>query len=336
MTHPAQPTLSDHSARQRVPATATRDRVAATAVWLSWPVGFLLIMAHTLGGLLSTGVFALLVLVYAVALTLAVRALSRRRGGGQDAVLLVVAGPLVFVLAGLTGPPTASAPGLMLLNGAVLAVTAGVVLVAATGLVLGRDRVGRPDRTAVLGLMALVIGTAGWMINLVARWAVVLSGASELQAEVESRAWMANVYLRGLQGEPSFLAYLLVLMDLVQLVYLALAYLGFGLIGRVVYRDRLVAQRWGRTIPVVSFVLAAVVLVSAAAAAWVGPLGVVAAWTAFVLTIPFMSTLVPYLLGGAMLTRGSTGRGPDPATPAATPANAAGPQLSAPAGRAGI
>ncbi len=97
-------------------------------------------------------------------------------------------------------------------------------------------------------------------------------------------------------------------MDLIQLVYLVLGYLAFGLMGWGAMRDHSLPVRSGRAITLVSFVLAGVVLVTAAAAAWVGPLGVLAAWTAFVLTIPFMSTLVPYLLGGAMLTRGSTGR----------------------------
>jgi hypothetical protein len=304
-------------------ARSTRHRTAASVVWLSWPIGFLLIMGHTLGGLFGTGVFELLALGHSLALALAVRALGRLRGGGGDAALLVLAGPLVFVLAGLTGPPTASAPGLMLLNGAVLAVAAVVLLVAATGMVLGRGRTGRPDRSAVLGLVALVIGTAGWLINLVARWAVVLSGASGLQAEVEGRAWMANVYLLGLQGEPSFLTYWLVLMDLVQLVYLTLGYLGFGLIVRSAVRDRLVAPRSGRAIAAVSFVLGAVVLGSAAVAAWVGPLGVFAAWTAFVLTIPFMSTLVPYLLGGAMLTGSSAAMQPSSTAPVQPPQDAA-------------
>jgi hypothetical protein len=262
-------------------------------------------MAHTLGGLFSFGVFALLVLGYVVALALSILQWPRERG--LDATLLVLAGPLVFVLAGLTGPPTAAAPGLMLLNAAVLAVTAVVMLVAATGLVLGRDHL---DRSAVLGLVALMIGTTGWLINLLARWAVVLSGASELQVEVEGRAWMANVYLLGLHAEPSFLAYLLVLMDLVQLGYVVLGYLGFGLIGRGALRAGLVAPRAGRVIAFVSFILAGAVLVTAAAAAWVGPLGTFAAWTAFVLTIPFMSTLVPYLLGGAILTMRTPGQEP--------------------------
>jgi len=212
---------------------------------------------------------------------------------------------MVFVLAGLTGPPTAEAPGLMLLNAAVLAAVAVVLIVAATNFVLDQSRL---DRAAVLGLLAVFVGSAGWMINLVARWAVVLSGASGLQLDVEASAWMANVYLRGLPREPNFLAYLLVLMDLLQVVYLVLGYVGFGLISRSAVRDGLVAPRTGRIIVAVSFALAGVTMVSSAAAAWVGAVGAVAAGAAFGLTIPFMSTLVPYLLGGAMLTTAGSRR----------------------------
>lgn len=284
--------------------SAARPRVsgrgAAAVVWASWPVGFLLIMAHTLGGLLDPWLFAVVAAGYAAAVLVALRVCSRVSGAGVPAPLMVLAGPLVFVLAGLTGPPTAAAPGRMLLNAVVLAVAAGIVLTAATALALSQPH---RDLGAVLGLVAIYLGSAGWMINLVARWAVVLSGGSSLQLEVEGRAWMANVYLRGLSGEPGFMTYLLVLTDLLQLVYLALGFVGFGLLTRSAVRSHQLAARSGRVIATVALALAGVVLVSAASAAWVGPVALVAAWTAFVLSIPFMSTLVPYLLGSAMLTR---------------------------------
>jgi hypothetical protein len=56
----------------------------------------------------------------------------------------------------------------------------------------------------------------------------------------------------------------------------------------------------------VAATLAGSLLTTAAVSAWVGPAGLVSAWTAFVLTIPFMSTLMPYLLGAAMLSRTSS------------------------------
>jgi hypothetical protein len=56
----------------------------------------------------------------------------------------------------------------------------------------------------------------------------------------------------------------------------------------------------------VAVTLTGSVLTTAAVSAWVGPAGLVSAWTAFVLTIPFMPTLMPYLLGAAMLSRTSS------------------------------
>jgi hypothetical protein len=190
----------------------------------------------------------------------------------------------------------------MLLNAAVLALGAGALLVAMAGLVLER---GRLERAGLLALVGLVIGTAGWMINLVSRWALVLSGGSTAQAAVEADAWMASVYLQGLPGSPEWMSFLLVWMDLLQVVYVILCYAAFALVTVVVARRGLLGRRSGTAIIAVATVLAGLVLTTAAVSAWVGPAGSISAWTAFVLTIPFMSTLVPYLLGAAILGRTS-------------------------------
>lgn len=278
--------------------SATAPRWSIIIIWASWPVGFGLIMAHTLGGLLGTPMFLLVITVYAGVLAVALRIRGLDTGPRRDAALLVLAGPVIFVLAGLTRPPTALAPGPMLLNGAVLALSAGALIVAATGLVLDR---GRLDRAGGLGVLVLLVGTGGWVVNLVSRWAVVLSGASTVQAAVEAEAWTAMVYLRGLPGPPDPMSFLLVWMDLLQVVYVALAYAGFALISVPVARRGLVGRQPATVIIAVATAMAGLVLTTAAISAWVGPAGLVSAWTAFMLTIPFMSTLVPYLLGASML-----------------------------------
>lgn len=90
-------------------------------------------------------------------------------------------------------------------------------------------------------------------------------------------------------------------MDLVQVVYVALAYLSFALVALVSARGHLIGRRSSRLISTVAFTLAAATLGGAMTAAWFGPVETIGAGTAFVLSIPFMTTFAPYLLGAALL-----------------------------------
>jgi hypothetical protein len=76
-----------------------------------------------------------------------------------------------------------------------------------------------------------VSGAAVWLANLVFRYAVVASEAAGLLAEVEDRAWVANEYLRGLEGTPSWMDLLLVWTDMLQLAFVVLAYLAAAALG---------------------------------------------------------------------------------------------------------
>lgn len=118
--------MSALSTRVPAPAPSRRSgRYSTLVVWASWPVGFLLIAAHSLAGLFGSGVFVVLAILYAGTLAAALRSYHSR----GPATLLVLAGPTVFVLAGLIGPPTARQPGAMLLNAAVLAAASVLLLV---------------------------------------------------------------------------------------------------------------------------------------------------------------------------------------------------------------
>ena len=165
-------------------------------------------------------------------------------------------------------------------------------------------------------MLALVIGSGGYLVNLLARWAVVLSGAADLQAAVEDSAWVAYAYLPGLDTEPTFLGYLLVLFDLLQLAYVVLTYLGFGALASALGRAGHLRARAARRIGLAGAGLAGVATVAAVLA---GSVGTVAAWAAFVLTIPFMTTLLPCALGLALLRSRATGPAPIPRKPLAAP-----------------
>ncbi len=279
-------------------------RAARTALWLAWPVGLVLTLGHLVGGLLSDPVFAVVDVAYVAAVVVAVR----RAGVAPDraAFALLGAGVAVFALASLTGGPTAERPTAMLLNAAALLLAAVALMVGAVALA---HRVG--GLPALLGACAIGVGSVGYLLNLLARWAVVLSGAAPQQALVEDRAWLANAYLPGLDGTPGWMTVLLVWLDLIQVAYLVLAYLGFAALAVALGRAGAISGRAARGIAVTGAVLAGAVTVAAAVADTLpASAGTVAAEVAFVLTIPFMSTLVPALLGCALLTRSPDRAGP--------------------------
>lgn len=264
--------------------------------YAAWPLGLVLVLAYTMGGALPRPLFLLLDLALAVGYALVLRRVAR----DPAATALAVAGVGLFVLVGVVGPPTAREPLYMLLNAVVLLAVAVTLLVATTKLALRA-----PNGPTALAVLALAVGSVGYLLNLLARWAVVLSGAAPAQAAVEDRAWMASSYLRGLDGDPSFVTYLLVWFDLIQVAYLVLGYLAFAGLALGLRRTHALPARFARGIAVAGWMLAALVCAGAAVAPLDGPIGTVGAWTAFVLTIPFMSTLLPHVLGVALLDRAS-------------------------------
>jgi hypothetical protein len=260
--------------------------------WAAWPLGLLLTIAHTQTSLLPLPVFVALDAVYAVAVAFALR-----RAG--LAAPLLAAGPVIFFLAALTGVPTASAPAAMLANAGVLLAAAALLVVGYAGLAVRLwDGPGRG--TAALAILLLTVGTTGYLANLLARFAVVLGGAAPAQAAVEATAWQAHAYLQGLSGQAdNLLVPLLVWLDLLQVSYVVLAYLATAALATALRRAALLSDTAARLLTGAGVALAGAVLVAAVLAS-VPAAGVVAAGVAFALTIPFMSTLLPWLLGAAM------------------------------------
>lgn len=282
---------------------------------LTWPTGLLLVLAYLEIDAITPPVMVALEVLYAAGVLWLLRAWSAREDG--TAVTLVASGPGLFALVGFSGPPTADEPGLMMVNTAALMVVAVALLLVAIRVVVDH-RASAHVAGAVSVLVLFVVGSTLYLSNLVARLAVVLSGAAEQQAAVEDRAWVAFSYLRGLEGSPDFWAYLLVWLDLLQLTYCVTAYLCFAGLATLLRREGLVSQGAGSNIARVSTAAGvAVVLAVVIAAVLPRSADLVPAWAAFVLTIPFMTTIAPFALGVAMLrhhsTSPSTGRtGPVP------------------------
>lgn len=160
---------------------------------------------------------------------------------------------------------------------------------------------GRPP--LMFGAAGLLVGTTLFVANLAFRYAVVATGASGLQAGVEDRAWVAHVYLGGLQGDPSWMELLLVWTDVLQLAFVSLAYLAAA-----AYGSALVTAGWlGKVGGLFVALNLALALLVATGLFLAGGDSATAAWLVFVLTIPFVAFILPYFLGLALIRQ--SGRG---------------------------
>lgn len=216
--------------------------------------------------------------------------------------VLLVTGPLALVLgASVTGEPTAARPGDYLLN--TTAILLGS-LVLVDGFVALSARLWEAGARLLpaLGLAGLLVGAADWLVNLVSRYAVVASGAAGLQARAEERAWVVNEYLRGLPGEPSWMEFLLVWTDMLQLTFVLMAYLAAGALGAALVKAGWLGKVGGGIFVASNLALSVVV---AAGILLAGAGSTVAAGTAYVLTIPFMVFVLPYFAGVALLRQGT-------------------------------
>lgn len=221
--------------------------------------------------------------------------------------VLLVAGPLALLLgASVTGEPTASRPGDYLLNTTAILLGSVVLISGFVALFAGFWRAGQ-RLLPVLGLAGLLVGGAVWLANLIFRYAVVASGAADLQAAVEDRAWVANQYLLGLRGEPSWMEFLLVWTDMLQLAFVLIAYLATAAFGVALMKAGWTGRIGGSIFVGLNLALALAVTLGIVLA---GAGSVVAAWTVYVLTAPFMAFILPYFMGVALVGRGSRGESP--------------------------
>jgi hypothetical protein len=215
--------------------------------------------------------------------------------------VLLVAGPLALLLgASVTGEPTAARPGDYLLNTTAILLGSLILL---SGFVVLSTRLWEAGERLLpaLGLAGLLVGGAVWLANLVFRYAVVASGAAGLQAEVEDRAWVANEYLRGLEGEPSWMEFLLVWTDMLQLTFVLIAYLATAALGAALMRAGWLGKGGGSIFVALDLALAVAVTAGILLA---GGGSTVAAWTAYILTVPFMVFILPYFVGVALVRHG--------------------------------
>jgi hypothetical protein len=103
-------------------------------------------------------------------------------------------------------------------------------------------------------------------------------------------------------------------LDLVQVAYVVLAYLGFAALAVALGRAGLLGRAVARPVAVGGWGLAALVPAGAVLALvpGAGLLTTVAAWTSLVLTIPFMTTLLPHVLGVGLLAEAGSPAASEP------------------------
>ena len=194
-----------------------------------------------------------------------------------------LAGPLALLLgASVTGEPTASRPGDYLLNTTAILV-GSLILIGGFVALSARLWDAGQRLLPALGLAGLLVGAAVWLANLVFRYAVVASGAAGLQARVEDRAWVANEYLRGLEGTPSWMELLLVWTDMLQLAFVVLAYLAAAALGAALVGAGWLGRFGGGVFVGLNLALAFAVITGIILAGYGSAVG---AWTAYVLTHP--------------------------------------------------
>jgi hypothetical protein len=272
------------------------------ALFLAIPVGMVRDLAGTGALLAGYAVFVALTAaaIWRVGAAKTASGIVREHPAFLPGVLLI-AGPLALVLgASVTGEPTAAHPGGYLLNTTALLVGSLVLVGGFTALAARLWEAGERLLPA-FGLAGLLVGGAVWLANLVFRYAVVASGASGLQAAAEDRAWVAHEYLRGLEGGPSWMELLLVWTDMLQLAFVLLAYLSSAAFGAALLKAGWVGRIGGSVFVGLNLALA---FTGAAGMVLAGGGSAVAAWIAYVLSIPFMVFVLPYFLGVALMLRG--------------------------------
>ncbi len=280
-------------------------RMTESYLWVAFIAAFAPLGVRPVAGLSAATAVVIANLALVAAGVWLTGARARRGRPARPAFLsaaLLVAGPLALLaLAALTGEPTAARPADFLLN------TTGLLLGALLlflGFVLLAARLWADGERALptVGVTVLALGTALWVTNLIARFAVVASGAAALHAAVEGEYWVAYRYLLGLPGEPSWLAFLLVWLDMLQLAYVVTAYLGAEAFGAALARAGWIGRPGGWLATALGLALALAVTGGVLLA--VGG-SRPAAWLVYILTIPFMSAILPYFLGVALLRRGA-------------------------------
>ena len=213
--------------------------------------------------------------------------------------VLLLAGPLVLILgASITGHPTADRPGLFLLNTTALLIG---VLILQAGFVLLSVRLWQEGERLLpaLGLAGFLIGTAMFAANMVFRYAVTASGAADAFVLADRQVFPTLGEISfPLQSEPSWLVFLYVWATLMLAAYGFLSYLVAAAYGASLARSGWIGRNGGRILVGIGLAFALVM-----GPGWLLLDNPVVGFLIFFLGVPFMTVVLPYFLGVALVRR---------------------------------
>lgn len=273
------------------------QRISGIYLWIALFLASFLMDARVIGtvGLLVAGSIHLALLVAAI-WTSGARKTEEGRVREHPAFLpgvLLVSGPIVLFWGASTGEPTATSPGNFLFNATGLLVGV-LILLLGFAILSARLREAGENLFSVLGFTGFLLGVGLFAANIAFRFAAVASGAAGAYARLEDVAALPN-YLAGLPPDPSPLLILMAWMDVVLVAYVLLSYLAMAAFGIALIRAGWLGKAGGSVLAALGLAFVGSVVAGLSTGS---PFGV---GLAFFLSIPFMSTVLPYFLGVALV-----------------------------------
>lgn len=282
------------------------QRITAAYLPVAFFVAFAAIFAgpvRTLGAPLATIAYAALVVftaavVCSIGMSKVGGVRSWRRSPFLPGVLLL-GGPLVLILgASVTGHPTADRPGYFLFNTSALLL--GVLILAAGYATLSARLWQAGERLySVLGIVGFALGFALYAASMIFRYAVIASGAAEAFVVADRQVFptLGSISFP-LGGDPSWLAFLYAWATLMLAGYGLLSYLVSAAFGVALMKVGWIGSVGGTVVVTLGLVLALVM-----GPGWLFLNNPAVEFLLFLLGVPFMTVVLPYFLGVALLNR---------------------------------
>lgn len=285
-------------------------RISKLYLWIAFFVAFLAIFVGPVQALAAP--VALAAYAVFVALTAAavwkIGAVKTKEGlvRSHSSFLpgaLLLAGPLVLILgASVTGHPTGERPGYFLFNTTALLLG---VLISLVGFAILSARLWETGGRLlpVLGISGFLLGAAMFCINMLFRYAVIASGAAEAFVVADEQVFprLGSISFP-LEAEPSWLAFLYVWATLMLAAYGLISYLVVA-----AYGAALIEVGWIGRIGGAVFVTLGLALALIMGPGWLFLSNPIVKTLLFFLGVPFMTVILPYFLGVALVRRGSRG-----------------------------
>lgn len=211
--------------------------------------------------------------------------------------VLLLSGPLVLLLgASVTGPPTGARPGYFLFN--TTALLLGVLILSAGYAALSARLWRAGERPlSVLGISGFLIGAALCVANMLFRYSVIASGSAEAFVVADRQVFprLGDISFP-LESEPSWLAFLYVWATLMLAAYGLISYLVAAAYGAALAKVGWIGRTGGLVFVTLGLALGLVM-----GPGWLFLNSPVIEGLLFFLGVPFMTVVLPYFMGVALV-----------------------------------